>query len=452
VQYSKLAILIEDELSLLQYHNITIQYHNMNFWRSNNISDSDSDSDNDSTSCSDDETCNRMCFFSRHCHDDGDDRTIVLSTMRALETSVYKRPRAQSMPENFRGLWRRQIVEWMYVLVKYCKLKHEATAAAVYYLDAAVMCDSSSLVKSPRDYQLCAVTALHLALKVYDSPMVRVVKLSCFVKLGNGEFTEDDIIQKEQDLVRALGWRINPPTIDCFLHRYMELLPFLDDDDDDNECEHDIELSDDSDENSSRDEEDNDQLGPFERRRRNRLLRLEEVASEFIEVAMARDRFLSIPPSVIAYAALLSAMELTNNYNHHQQEEHCYYDWSTFLRNMTNIAEMGDIFSDTDEGCFNTHDNSKYDGVNVSRSVRRTKMLLDRIVKGLTLPSEEEDTAFFDTGLKKKTRFSGMNRDGKNNENNGKGKFAECTKSSAMISSPPPSPTSTMSSNTTSQS
>merc|ERR1719387_1203502 len=43
----------------------------------------------------------------------------------------------------FCGLWRRQIVEWMYVLIKYCKLKHEATAAAVYYLDAAVACDSS---------------------------------------------------------------------------------------------------------------------------------------------------------------------------------------------------------------------------------------------------------------------------------------------------------------------
>merc|ERR1712176_436879 len=103
--------------------------------------------------------------------------------------------------------------------------------------DAAVACDSS-LVETPRDYQLCAMTALHLALKVYDSPAVRVVKLSCLVTLGNGEFTEDDIIQKEQDLLRALDWRVNPPTADCFLQRYMELLPFLDDDDDDDDiCE-----------------------------------------------------------------------------------------------------------------------------------------------------------------------------------------------------------------------
>merc|ERR1719389_837921 len=155
----------------------------------------------------------------------------------------------------FCGLWRRQIVEWMYVLIKYCKLKHEATAAAVYYLDAAVACDSS-IVKTPRDYQLCAMTALHLALKVYDSPTVRVVKLSCLVKLGNGEFNEADIIQKEQDLVRALGWRINPPTADCFLQRYMELLPFLDDDDE--ECEIDP-----SEVVTKADEE----LGPIERRR-----------------------------------------------------------------------------------------------------------------------------------------------------------------------------------------
>jgi hypothetical protein len=377
-------------------------------------------------------------FQLSHHDNDSDDRTVVLRTMRALESSVYKRPRAQNMPETFRGVWRRQIVEWMYILIKYCKLKHEACAAAVYYLDAAVMCDSSSLVKTPRDYQLCAMTALHLALKVYDSPTVRVVKLSCLVKLGNGQFTEDDIIQKEYELVRALGWRINPPTANCFLQRYMELLPFLDSD---NECEDGVEIDlsdDDSDQNSRKDNEDNDQLGPIERCRRERLLKLEEVASEYIEVATARDRFLCVPPSVIAYAALLSAIELTTA--HLRQTQNGYYDWSTFLRNMKDVAEMGDIYGD-----FSTDSN----GGIVSRSVCRTKMLLDKIVKGLALPPEVEDSAFFSTtGLAKNTGFSGKTRDGNDNnndddENGNRGHFAECTTSSAVISSSPVSPTST---------
>lgn len=360
------------------------------------------------------------------CHHEKDDRAIVLRTMRALETSVYKRPSAHSMPEIFRGLWRRQIVEWMYVLIKYCKLRHEATAAAVYYLDAAVMCESSTLVNSPRDYQLCAMTALHLALKVYDSPTVRVVKLSCLVKLGNGEFTEQDIIQKEQDLVQALGWRINPPTADCFLQRYMELLPFLDDGE---ECE-DQSIGE-SDSSSRKDKEDNDdQLGPMERRRRARLQKLEEVASEFIEVAMARDCFLSVNPSVIAYAALLSAMELTSA----KKQQKCFYDWSTFLCNMTEIAEMDDILGDVggDRG-----------GGKVSRTVRRTKMLLDRIVKGLSLPAEEQyDDVSSAAGSETNTNGS----DDSNHKNDENNDFAECTKISAMRSTSPQSPISTVSS------
>jgi len=353
-------------------------------------------------------------------------------------------------------------VEWMYILIKYCKLKHEATAAAVYYLDAAVMCDSASLVKTPRDYQLCAMTALHLALKVYDSPSMRVVKLSCLVKLGNGEFTEDDIIQKEFDLVRALGWRVNPPTADCFLQRYMELLPFLDDNDDhdhddgdgDFVCETGGDPSNKSDACSGNtDNEHDDQLGPLQRRRRQRLMKLEEVASEFIEVAMARDRFLAAPPSVVAYAAMLSAMELTSKHKQHRREQ-CYYDWSNFLRNMTDIAEMGDICTDAgEENLNNLCDCSKTRARSISRSVCRTKMLMDRIVKGLNLPPEEEDDSFFRAESAGNRKSGNETKEGnsnnKNNENNNRGSFDKSSQPSAAKSPSPPSPTSTVSAHKT---
>lgn len=337
--------------------------------------------------------------------------------MRALETSVYKRPRAQSMPELFRGLWRRQIVEWMYVLIKYCKLRHEATAAAVYYLDAAVMCDSSSLVKSPRDYQLCAMTALYLALKVYDSPAMRVIKLKHLVKLGNGEFTVDDIIRKEQELVQALGWRINPPTPNCFLHRYMELLPFLDDSDE----EFDVDPSD------VKTEEDK-QLTPMELRRQKRLEKIQEVAYEYIEVAMSRDRFLSARASVIAYAALLSAMELVTA-EQEKKKLACYYDWAAFLNNMKEIAEMGDILGDFDP-----------EGEKKVRGVRRAKIYLDRIVKGLDHAGGEQDDDFSIAGLETN---SSKTRDGNDTKDDHSG---QCTKVFTIRSSSPPSPTSTASS------
>ena len=419
----------------------------MNYQDTSSYAENDSSGSSSSSSSIGYETRSDMSSSSYKESDGGDERTIVLRTMKALENSVYKRPHARYLPEIFRGLWRRQIVEWMYILVKHCKLKHEATAAAVYYLDVAVLCTSSSLVQSPRDYQLCAMTALHLALKVYDSPSIRVVKLSCLVKLGNGEFTEDDIIQKEQDLVRALRWRINPPTADCFLQRYFELLPFLDDDE---EGDNEIDVND-KDDNKDNDK-DNDQLGPIERRRRKRLIKLEEIASEIIEVALARDRFLSVPPSVIAYAALLSAMELTTDLRqkqNHQEQQHCYYDWSTFLRNMVDIAEMGDIENggDDDSDDFNNNNNNNNWG-NVSRSVLRTKMLLDRIVQGLPLPPEEEDDDFYNATSTRNTTCGGNSSSNESDNDNDNTTFAKSTKSSTVISSTPPSPTSTMPSNT----
>jgi len=385
--------------------------------------------------------------------------------MKAMENSVYKRPRAECLPDMFRGLWRKQIVEWMYVLVKFCKLRHEATAAAVHYLDTAVWASASSssssisisLVQTPRDYQLCAMAALHLALKVYDSPTVRVIKLSDLVKLGGGQFTEDDIVQKEHDLLRALRWRINPPTANCFLQRYLELVPLFELDEEEHTCDHDHDECGrdiDGDEVSNNNNNSNygDQLEPMEHRRRVRLRKIEEIAIEFIEVATRHDRFLSVPSSVIAYAALLSAMELRQEQNvQHQHQIFCLdYDLVAFLQNMRNIAEMGDltVTVTNDEDC-------RGDGIGLSRLVLRTKMLLEKIVQGVPVPPEEDDDYFFNSAVAAKTKmYRGENCNGdhiNNRDDNNKGKhsdkkssFGKFKKLSTKTSSSSLSPTSTI--------
>merc|ERR1712194_17740 len=230
----------------------------------------------------------------------------------------------------------------------------------------------------------------------------------------------------------------------------MELLPFLDNDNDVGICETDFDSSDESDSSSKTvDNQYDEQLGPIQRRRRERLRKLEEVASEYIEVAMARDRFLSVSPSVVAYAAMLSAMELSSKHKQHQQQQ-CYYDWSTFLRNMTDIAEMGDILGDVNVmGLGNGYNFSNKNLGSVSREVCRTKMLMDRIVNGLDLPPEEEDDAFFNMELGARARSLYKSRDGTDktiHEDDSLRYFAEFAKSSAAKSSSPLSPTSTVSS------
>jgi hypothetical protein len=113
---------------------------------------------------------------------------------------------------------------------------------------------------------------------------------------------------------------------------------------------------------------------------------------------------------------------------------------------MRDNAEMGDILGDFDAESLSVshHDDDKSNGGRVSRAVRRTKVLLDRIVKGVPLPPEEEDEAFFD-GLVTNATFSGKTGDS-NDENDNTGNAAERTKSSAVKSTSPSSPVSTVSS------
>jgi hypothetical protein len=276
----------------------------------------------------------------------------VLKTMKHLETTTYKRPLGRhQLPEPFNGLWRQQIVEWMYTLVKYCKLRHESAAAAVYYLDVAVV---KGLIQSPNDYQLGAMTALYLALKVYDSPCVRVVKLSSLVKLGNGEFTEQDILDMERDLVKLLDWHLNPPTSNCFLQQYLTLLPqgFHGGDDDHGAGGKNSQHPSDSIRGS-----------------------VEEIALQAIESTTARDYFLSIPPSVIAYSAMLFAIETLDlqhqqhHHYHHQPHYLSFLEFQTFLWNMSQVAEL-----DT-----------------TSPTLMRASVLLDRTMKSLPIPASFMD-------------------------------------------------------------
>mmetsp|Transcript_22747 Transcript_22747/g.40374 ORF Transcript_22747/g.40374 Transcript_22747/m.40374 type:complete len:425 (-) Transcript_22747:253-1527(-) len=315
---------------------------------------------------------NLECHNSRHHHRQQQEphhhrhvqTRATLKQMRRLEVTTYKRPLARELPEPFNGLWRQQIVEWMYTLVKYCKLRHESAAAASYYLDVAV---SRGLVHSPSDYQLGAMTALYLALKVYDSPSMRIVKLSSLVKLGNGEFNEQDILRMERDLVQLLGWHLNPPTPNCFLQQYLTLLPH-----------HTEEVT-----------EKNSNISSIKSYRDS----LEEHAFKAIEVAMARDYFLAVPPSVIGHSALLMAIETMDqqqhqrhqfqHIQHHPQVEHppnpelqqlppsaslsamTLVDLQTFLWNMAHVARLD----------------------NASPCLVRTSILIDRAMKSLPIPA-----------------------------------------------------------------
>jgi hypothetical protein len=248
-----------------------------------------------------------------------DDVRDILIQMRRLESTTYKRP--MEIPEPFNGLWRQQIVEWMYTLVNFCELRHESAAAGTFFLDVAV---SKGLIKTANDYQLGAMTALYLGLKIFDSPTMRVVKLGSLVKLGSGDFGENDVIQMELQMLQILQWRMNPPTPNCFLQQYMLLFP-------------------------------KDTLPET-------LCKIEKLSLQAIEVCVSRDPFLTMKPSVLAYAAILKGFDQMD------QSDMSIWQLRTFLYSMTDVAKLD----------------------HTSLSVTRAATLLDRSLRSLPIPSERK--------------------------------------------------------------
>ena len=190
----------------------------------------------------------------------------VLEQMRQSESNTYRRPDTR-LPNPFNGLWRQQIIQWMYTLVKHCKLRHEAAAGGAYFLDAAV---AKGVVKTAGEYQLGALASLYLGLKMFDSPGMRLVKPSSLAKLGNANLTERDIFRMEMQIVRAMCWHLSPPTPNCFLQQYLVLLPI-----------------------------------------HNTLTRclIEERTFRIIETAVSKEDFFFVKPSLLGFCALLIGLD-----------------------------------------------------------------------------------------------------------------------------------------------
>jgi hypothetical protein len=194
----------------------------------------------------------------------------ILTVMRKQEMSHYRRCDylSDEIPESERvvdGSWRQKIVEWSFSVVDHCSLRRDSVLVATYYLDICVM---KGVIKSREEFQLAAMTALQLAIKLYDSTMV---KLDSMVKLGRGLFSEKDVLAMEEKILRALDWHVHPPTPVCFLRQFLRILP--------------------------------PSVNPLTR------YMIAEVTRFISEISVCLYRFVKYPPSIIAYAGMLIAME-----------------------------------------------------------------------------------------------------------------------------------------------
>jgi len=120
---------------------------------------------------------------------------------------------------------RAEMVEWCVRVSDFCDLDRPTVVAATFsildrYLDTDEGCTS---LYSRTSYRLSALTAFYIAIKTTQR---MAAGPGVFVALSRGEYSEDDIIQTEREMLGALRWRVGSDlTAGEFLRRYFEILP-----------------------------------------------------------------------------------------------------------------------------------------------------------------------------------------------------------------------------------
>jgi len=164
-------------------------------------------------------------------------------------------PRQQNV---IRGAWREKICQWSYNVVDHYKLPREIVSISLNYFDRymatlstaegsikqKVLTDSASGNESGDLALLASLGTLHLATKVhltnhndYDPELgpleeqhYKIPSLQSLATLSRGQFGAESIVEMEKLLLRALDWKLHPPTLFALMNSLLDLIPTLEDD------------------------------------------------------------------------------------------------------------------------------------------------------------------------------------------------------------------------------
>lgn len=227
---------------------------------------------------------------------------------------------------------REKICGWLYDVVDQCDLSREIVAVAMSYLDRFIasiimVVMSSTNAVNGYVYQLTALTAFYLSVKLHDHRPIRLERL---VQLSSGRFSEEDVRAAELSMLQALKWRMHPQTAIAFVHEFLKFffLPRRQHSDAGSEGE--------EEEECNRKENDDD-----EEARKGVIGSILDLASFYTELSVKEyDLCVALSrPSIIAYAAILNAME---------RIDVAYLDFSarcTFLERISSMCPDLNPFS-----------------------------------------------------------------------------------------------------------
>lgn len=126
--------------------------------------------------------------------------------------------------------WRRQMLEWAYGLASTYFLDREVVAMAFHLMDryiaSEVLSTDPDVAGTPldqEDVQLYSMVCLYIAIKAFVP--YRKLTVDCIMDMSRGFYTEEHIIESELEILTALDWRVNQPTVMDYCRLYWNLFP-----------------------------------------------------------------------------------------------------------------------------------------------------------------------------------------------------------------------------------
>lgn len=115
------------------------------------------------------------------------------------------------------------VAQWTLQLAEACDYGVETSCLAMSCLDRFLSTTEGYMViLSPLEFQKAALTSLYIAVKMNE---FEVLGPNNIALLSRGQHTAEDVEEMELYILKALDWRVNPPTALSFVRLYLQLVP-----------------------------------------------------------------------------------------------------------------------------------------------------------------------------------------------------------------------------------
>jgi len=153
-----------------------------------------------------------------------------LEVMRNQEESTYSRSdylketkKKSSPDEMIDQSCRRKILNWYFQVVGHYHFHRSTVSMAMAYLDQYLSSGKAThAIKSRKEYRLAAMTALYLAIKLFEQIEMNA---SVFATMTRNAYSPEEFARMENEMLFALNWRLNGPPALNFIEHFFALFP-----------------------------------------------------------------------------------------------------------------------------------------------------------------------------------------------------------------------------------